>query len=35
MGAIIWLKEHNPHHAGNKVNENWYNSAPSDEWIIS
>ena len=31
MGVITWLKEHNPHYAGIRVNENWYNSDPSDD----
>ena len=31
MGTITWLKEQNPHYAGIKVNENWYNSAPRDD----
>ena len=34
MGAITWLKEHNPHYAGIRVNENWYNSAPSDDLAL-
>ena len=34
MGAITWLKEHNPNHAGIRVNENWYNSAPSDDLAL-
>ena len=34
MGAITWLKEHNPHYAGISVNENWYNSAPSDDLAL-
>ena len=34
MGAITWLKEHNPHYAGITVNENWYNSAPSDDLAL-
>ena len=34
MGAITWLKEHNPHYAGIKVNENWYNSAPTDDLAL-
>ena len=34
MGAITWLKEHNPHYAGIRVNEKWYNSAPSDDLAL-
>ena len=34
MGAITWLKEHNPHYAGIKVNENWYNSTPTDDLAL-
>ena len=34
MGAITWLKEHNPHYAGIKVNENWYSSAPTDDLAL-
>ena len=34
MGAIRWLKEHNPHYAAIKVNENWYNSAPTDDLAL-
>ena len=34
MGAITWLKEHNPHYAAIKVNENWYNSPPTDDLAL-
>ena len=34
MGAITWLKEHNPHYTAITENENWYNSAPTDDLAL-
>ena len=31
MGAITWLKEHNPHYIDIKVNENWHSSQCGNE----
>ena len=34
ISAITWLKEHNSHYAGIKLNEHWYNDIGSRELSV-